>query len=152
MPNVGRPPKPVEQKRKTGNPGRRKLPDEQQVIPLRAITAIPEPPRPLFEYGRTLWDRVWAAGASWISPDFDLELLLMVCEQTDERIRLRASVWNQNRADERRALRALEQQIVNNMSKLGFSPTDRSRLGIAEVKIQSKLEMLRDMKNKRANG
>jgi hypothetical protein len=38
------------------------------------------------------------------------------------------------------------------MSKLGFSPTDRSRLGIAEVKIQSKLEMLRDLKNKRANG
>lgn len=149
MANMGRPPKPIEQKRRTGNPGKRALPDQTAVIPLRAATTTPEPPRQLFEFGRQLWDRVWQAGAAWISPDFDIELLLIVCEQTDERIRLRASVWNNNRADERRALRTLESQIVDNMSKLGFSPTDRSRLGIAEVKIKSKLQELQELRDKR---
>jgi hypothetical protein len=32
--------------------------------------------------------------------------------------------------------------IVANLSLLGFSPTDRVRLGIAEVKKQSRLEEL----------
>ena len=151
MANMGRPPKPTEQKRLIGNPGGRKLPDQAEIILLPAIDQIPEPPRQLFEYGRQLWDRAWSAGATWISPNFDLELLLIVCEQTDERIRLRAAVWNNNRADERRALRSLEQQIVDNMSKLGFTPTDRSRLGVAEVKIKSKLQALQELKDKRGN-
>ena len=65
---------------------------------------------------------------------------MMTCEQIDERIKLRASVWNNNRSDERKALRALDKEIVNNLSLLGFSPSDRTRLGVAEVKKQSKLE------------
>jgi hypothetical protein len=50
---------------------------------------------------------------------------------------------NNNRPDERKALRDLDRQLVANLSLLGFTPTDRSRLGVAEVKRQSKLEELR---------
>jgi hypothetical protein len=50
---------------------------------------------------------------------------------------------------ERRGLRELDRQIVSNLSLLGFSPADRSRLGVAEVKAQSKLEKIMAMRNAR---
>jgi hypothetical protein len=82
-------------------------------------------------------------GQTWISPSTDVDLLLMTCELLDERSQLRAQVMNNNRPDERKALRDLDRQLVANLSLLGFTPTDRSRLGVAEVKRQSKLEELR---------
>jgi len=139
----GRPPKPIEQKRLTGNPGKRPLPEKGNLVLLPAVSNIPEPTRPLCEFGRELWDRVWTMGHTWISYSTDLDLLLITCEQIDERVKLRTKVWNDGRPDERKALRQLERQIVENLSLLGFTPTDRSRLGIAEVKKMSKLEELR---------
>jgi hypothetical protein len=148
MAQMGRPPKPVEQKRLLGNPGRRPLPEPSTVQQLEPIKNIPEPPRQLFEAGQELWNRVWGNGLTWISPHSDIELLLMTCEQIDERIKLRTSVWNNNRSDERKALRALDKEIVSNLSLLGFSPADRTRLGVAEVKKLSKLE---ELMTKKAN-
>lgn len=147
MAQRGRPPKPVEQKRAIGNPGKRPLPDSQAIVALPAASSIPEPSRQLFQFGRDLWDRAWRMGNLWISPDTDIELLLIVCEQLDERAKLRTSVWNSGRIDERKALRSLEKQIVENLSLLGFTPTDRSRLGIAEVKKMSKIAELKAMRN-----
>lgn len=144
MAQRGRPPKPVEVKRMLGNPGKRPLPETSNIVLLPAINEIPEPNRKLFEFGRELWDRVWTMGHTWLSYSTDLDLLLIVCEQLDERAKLRAKVWNDGRNDERKALRSLEKQIVENLSLLGFTPTDRSRLGIAEVKKLSKLEALRE--------
>lgn len=149
MAQMGRPPKPVEQKRLLGNPGRRPLPEPSTLQQLEPIKNIPEPPRQLFEAGQQLWDRVWESGLTWISPHSDIELLMMTCEQIDERIKLRTSVWNNNRSDERKALRALDKEIVNNLSLLGFSPSERTRLGVAEVKKQSKLEELMARKAQR---
>jgi hypothetical protein len=82
-------------------------------------------------------------GQTWLSPSTDIELLLMTCEMIDERWNLRIKVLQDNRPEERRGLRELDKQIVNNLSLLGFTPTDRSRLGVAEVKRVSKLEELR---------
>jgi hypothetical protein len=73
----------------------------------------------------------------------------MVCEQMDERAKLRTQVWNEGKNDERKALRMLERAIVDNLSLLGFTPTDRSRLGVAEVKKQTKLEELLARKSQR---
>lgn len=148
MATMGRPPVPIEQKRLLGNPGRRPLPESSTLQQLEPIKNIPEPPRQLFEAGQELWNRVWENGLSWISPHSDIELLLMTCEQIDERIKLRTSVWNNNRSDERKALRALDKEIVSNLSLLGFSPADRTRLGVAEVKKLSKLE---EILTKKAN-
>jgi phage terminase small subunit len=134
---MGRPPVPIEQKRLLGNPGRRPLPEPENLQQLERVKKVPEPPRQLFEAGQALWNRVWESGLNWISPHSDLELLIMTCEQIDERVRLRTSVWNNNRSDERKALRALDREIVNNLSLLGFTPADRTRLGVAEVKNQN---------------
>jgi hypothetical protein len=144
MSRMGRPPKPIEQKRLTGNPGKRALPKEGSLVLLPSMYEIPEPPRPLVTTAaKELWERTWSMGQTWLSPSTDIELLLMTCEMIDERWNLRIKVLQDNRPEERRGLRELEKQIVNNLSLLGFTPTDRSRLGVAEVKRVSKLEELR---------
>jgi hypothetical protein len=141
---MGRPPKPIEQKRLTGNPGKRALPKEGSLVLLPSLYEVPEPPRPLVtSAAKELWERTWSMGQTWLSPSTDIELLLMTCEMIDERWNLRIKVLQDNRPEERRGLRELEKQIVNNLSLLGFTPTDRSRLGVAEVKRVSKLEELR---------
>lgn len=142
MAQMGRPPKPVEQKRLTGNPGKRKLPNEGEIVLLPAATEIPEPSRPLMKYGREVWDTVWNVGVNWISPNTDVELLLMTCEMVDERWNLRVKVMQTDDPKLRRGLRELDRIIIGNLSLLGFTPADRTRLGWAEVKTQSKLEML----------
>lgn len=139
---AGRPAKPVEQKRALGNPGKRALPDENTVQLIPAIDSIPEPSRPLLKYGTELWNRIWGMGATWVSSTSDYELLLMTCELVDERWNLRIQVMQAGDPKMRRGLRELDRQIVANLSLLGFTPSDRSRLGVAEVKARSKLEEL----------
>lgn len=146
---AGRPSKPTEQKRLLGNPGRRPLPDQGAMQLLPAITEIPEPSRPLLKYGRELWDKVWQQGLNWISPNTDFEILLMTCEMIDERWNLRVKVMQTDDVRMRRGLRELDRQIISNLSLLGFTPSDRSRLGVAEVKAMSKLEELMARKEKR---
>lgn len=137
---AGRPAKPIEQKRMLGNPGKRALPSSSEVIVMDQTLEAPEPPRPLLKYGRDLWDRVWGMGATWVSQKTDIELLMMTCEMVDERWNLRVNVMQTNDARLRRGLRELDRQIVSNLSLLGFTPSDRSRLGVAEVKAKSKLQ------------
>ena len=143
MATRGRPPKPIEQKRLTGNPGKRALPDKANLVALPSAYGIPEPSRPLGGAGTELWDRIWGMGQTWLSPLTDIEILLMTCELLDERRNLRINVIRDARPDERKALREIDRQLVANLSLLGFTPTDRSRLGVAEVKRQSKLEELK---------
>jgi hypothetical protein len=148
---AGRPSKPTEIKRKLGNPGRRPLPDTSVVQYLEQTVSIPDPARPLLKYGKEFWDKVWGSGLSWISANTDAELLLMTCELVDERWNLRVRVMQSNDWRERRALRELDDRIIRNLSLLGFTPADRSKLGVAEVKAISKMEALKrraDERNK----
>jgi hypothetical protein len=149
MAQVGRPPKPLEVKRAEGNPGKRALPKEGNLVILPQANGIPEPARPLLKYGQELWDRIWGMGQSWISPTTDIELVLMTAEMVDERWNLRVKVMSNDDPRLRRGLRELDKQIVSNLADLGFSPTARMRLGIAEVKKQSKLEELMARRNDR---
>lgn len=139
---AGRPPKPIEMKRQEGNPGKRKLPDEKNIVLMQQVDTIPEPTRPLLKYGTELWERIWGMGATWISDKTDIELLMMTCEMIDERWNLRIKVMQSDDAKLRRGLRELDKQIVSSLSLLGFTPADRARLGWAEVKAKSKLEEL----------
>jgi len=139
---AGRPTKPIEQKRLLGNPGKRALPEQSAIMLIPQARETPEPARPLLKYGQELWKRVWESGINWISPNTDLEILLMTCELIDERWNLRVRVMTDNNPKDRRGLRELDKQIVSNLGLLGFTPSDRSRLGVAEVKKMSKLEEL----------
>jgi len=42
----------------------------------------------------------------------------------------------------RAALRALDRQLVSNLSLLGFTPSDRARLGLVKVKERTMLDGL----------
>ena len=140
---MGRPAKPIEQKRLIGNPGKRPLPAESATIALPG--GYVEPLRPLGEAGRNLWDAIYRKGELWISSRTDTEFLQMVCEQQDRRL------WLMERAQAEpenwrlfRQLHDLEVMIANNMGRLGLTPADRTKLAYAEVKARSKLEQLQD--------
>ena len=70
----------------------------------------------------------------------------MTCELVDERWNLRVKVMQNDDSRMRRGLRDLDRLIIGNLSLLGFTPSDRSRLGVAEVKAQSKYQQLMEMK------
>lgn len=136
MPNH---PVPLERKRRLGNPGHRPLPSQLDMMSLPAGT-IP-PLRPLGPAGLKLWSDVFSAGETWISPQSDTQLLQMVCEQIDRRTELLEQL------DEARFERPfhmtildLEKQISSNLGLLGLTPTDRTRMGVAEVQKNNKLE------------
>ena len=144
---AGRPRKPTELKRALGNPGKRALPDTKDIVALPAITQTPQATRPLGSHGREFWDRVWQMGSSWISSNTDYEAMLMTAEMIDERWNLRVKVMTEGQARDRRALRDLDRAIQSQLSLLGLTPADRSRLGVAEVKKLSKIAELRNMRN-----
>lgn len=118
-------------------------------IELHDIAEMPEPLRRIDGDGLDLWNRTWAIGQTWISQDTDVELLQLTCEMVDEREQLRSYVLeNVDAWHERKALRELDKAIVSNLSLLGFTPSDRMRLGVTQVKAKSKLEELME---RRAN-
>ena len=145
MPN---PPKPIEQKRLIGNPGKRALPKQADMIALPAGRV--DPIRPLEYAGQQLWDSVFSNGELWISSRTDIHLLQMTAEQLDRRETLRdALVEEPTENAVLMRLGELEKSIASNLGLLGFTPSDRTRLGLAEVKAQSKLEQLMERKANR---
>jgi len=144
MPN---PAKPVELKRKLGNPGKRAMPGEGELMTIEA--GFREPLRPLGEAGQQLWDEIYLVGGMWISPRSDTQLLQMCCELLDRREILREEfLADPTERKVNMSLLETEKLIQTSLSLLGFTPSDRSRLGLAEVKAKSKLEELMD---RRAN-
>ena len=102
----------------------------------------PDPLRPLGPEGTKMWERIWQAGRAWISPTTDIEQVMMLCETMDERIQLRAVVFRGGEWRDRVALRQLDYQITNMLSLIAFNPVERSRLGLAEVVAQTRIQEL----------
>jgi hypothetical protein len=162
MPRNGRPPKPTELKRLLGNPGKRPLPATMTVIaPVSVADMAASGPTS----GDELTDALLAAGAmAWIGQTDRLGLLAMLRDAWDERRELRRALFDLPPDDldpkaarlwattARKDLRELEKQITTWLSLLGLTPTDRSRLGVAEVKARSTLEKLADRRQLRAAG
>jgi hypothetical protein len=129
---------PLEKKRLLGNPGGRPLPKQGEIMSLEG--GYIEPPRPLEWAGKQLWDSVYAHGELWVSKRTDSHFLLMTCEQLDRRESLRAKMADSDDWHLLKQLNDLERLIAVNLGQLGFTPAERTRLGLAEVKRQSKLE------------
>lgn len=128
--------KPLERKVRTGNPSRRPLPEAAlaQVVGLPSHH-VPEPVRPLGKYGLRMWEQVWQAGAGWLKQQMDVELVQMLCEAIDERLRLVVRLQQQPDAwRDRRALREIDRQVITLLGQIGFTPSERGLLGAGEVK------------------
>lgn len=111
----------------------------------------PSAPQGLKRPGKAAWQRYWTLGAAWLNPTTDLEILTRLCQGYDEREALRkiiraeghmtAGSMGQKVAHPAVAmLRQLESQLTRWESLCGFTPSDRSRLGMAEVQRVSKLD------------
>jgi hypothetical protein len=136
---VPRTAKPLELRLAQGNPGRQPIKTSSDIAPV-AYGRV-EPLRPLEWAGKMMWDSVFAAGELWVSSQTDTQLLQLVCEQLDRKVRLES--WIVEHPDEWhmfKQLNDLERLIQSNLSLLGFTPSDRTRLGLVSVKTKSKLQ------------
>ena len=144
----GPPPKPNEVKRRNGNPGKKKLPVLANVIALPQISSAPIH---LSDTGKKLWLEI-SEMAPWIATT-DGKLLIELCEKMDKKYELREKLAASDYVlytDKGYAyanplfsmLNTVEGDIVKLLSLLGLTPADRSKLGVAEVKVRGKLEEL----------
>lgn len=147
-------PKPNELKRKQGNPGGRKLPELAQVT---ALNPVSDAPVHLSDSARDLWNEL-RAKASWIA-ESDRPLLQLLCEKYDRRALLIANLESSDSVlftDKGYAyanplvgmITTIESEIFKILSSLGLTPSDRSKLGVAEVKRMSALDELVARKNR----
>lgn len=140
-------PKPAELKILQGNPGKRALPKNDALAPLEY--GYVEPLRELNPVGRAFWDSIFGAGEMWISVRTDTALVQLVCELMDRRELLReAFIDDPVSRPVNMSLLETEKQIISGLSLLGFSPADRTRLGLVSAKTKSKLEELLSKKSR----
>lgn len=132
---VGRPPKPIEQKRRLGNPGKRPLP-----VPLTVLEPVPDAAIPTDALGQALRD---AGAPAWLGQT-DMPILTLAQRLADDADRLRRALDDEFNKDVHAAYVATLKEYRACLIELGLGPTARSRLGVAEVKARSKLEELMD--------
>jgi P27 family predicted phage terminase small subunit len=154
----GRPPKPIEKIRVNARNSTTKSDGRELAIPQHEMARqvlIPVCPDELGDRGLTEWDKIWSAGY-WLSDEQDYHWVSMICTAYDEieeyRLIIRGEgitvdgphgsmVAHPLIAEIRRA----QNQIMKCLSILGFSPTDRARLSLGEVK---KANLLADLNGK----
>lgn len=144
---MGRPPKPLEQKRRTGrslgrDTGGRKLPAPSNVVALQPADGVPDYPEGLGLDGQRFWRRAWNAALTWIAPGTDAEQIEEAAHLADDVAAARKRYRATTDPADMRALVAASKQFTEALSALGFNPTARSRLGVAEVKRATALEQL----------
>ena len=147
--------KPTELARKQGNPGKR------PIKTLALVTTIPRAgliaPVHLSPDRQKLWVEL-REHAFWISGTDESNLLLL-CEKLDRRAELQAKLQDTDYVlytDRGYAyanplvgmLSTIETEITKQFSLLGLTPTDRSRLGVAEVKAMTALDRLIEERKK----
>jgi hypothetical protein len=139
----GRPPKPVEAHKRAGTfRADRHGGSAEVVVALPMAAGVPEPPAELMLAGRSLWGRAWASAITWLSPDSDLDAVVLACSLADDLALARERYRATRDPADARAVVALSKEFTVALSDLGFNPTARARLGVAEVKRVSALDEL----------
>jgi len=141
-------PKPLEEKKRLGNLGKKgPLPNPITIIkPVEAAVAKAEGP----QTGAELFDALMAAGAgSWIGESDALALLRMVTDAWDERATLREVIAEKGYTQpdykkgtdvarpEVAMLRELERNLTSWLAQLGLNPAARGQLGLAQVQAKA---------------
>jgi P27 family predicted phage terminase small subunit len=152
----GRPAKPVERHRDAGTG--RNLPNAP--MPNEGLSGtdgskLPSLPESLGSHGTELWAHVWTAGKSWLAIESDRTIVTLLCNAFDEHeeIREKLATGEYERVYVHAngspvttpwvtQLKELRTQMTTWLSQIGFSPSDRSRLGLAEVRVRDQLDEL----------
>lgn len=138
----------MEQKRRVGrtpstDSGGRPLPALASVVALPMADGVPDLPAAVGLDGRRLWDRIWQNGITWISPQSDMEAAEQACRLADDLATSRERYRATRDPSDGRMVATFVRELANALSDLGFNPTARARLGVAEVTRVSKLDALR---------
>lgn len=151
---AGRPQKPLEQKRLTGrtpdtDSGGR--PIGKTLTLVEKTTTVPEQPEGLRARGQVEWAKIWESGSAWLHPDQDYPWIEQIARAWDDIETFRAVVEHDGLVQTGSQgqpvahpliaeIRRCEDTIRKCLSVIGFSPSDRARLGLAELQRQSKLQ------------
>ena len=136
MARTGRPPKPLEQHKRTGTWNATRHGKRQGA----AIAAVePVASEPYEHDAAQVFEEIMATGSPWLARTDSIRLA-MLRQSLEERARLLPVAESSTEA--RKQLRDLNKEISEWLSLLGFDPTARARLGLAEVKAASTLEKL----------
>jgi P27 family predicted phage terminase small subunit len=137
----------LEETRRLANPGHRALPKPAKTFPVAALSLTP--PRGLGAPGKKLWRHV--AALPWVGAS-DAAALLLLCELADQAQALRDDLKAHGATYECRgrrymhpavaALHEATKQLTSGLSAFGLTPSDRSRLNLAERKPESTFELL----------
>ena len=142
MARTGRPPKPLEQHKRTGTWNATRHGKRQGA----AIAAVePVASEPYEHDAAQVFEEIMATGSPWLARTDSIRLA-MLRQSLEERARLLPVAESSTEA--RKQLRDLNKEISEWLSLLGFDPTARARLGLAEVKAASTLEKLQAKRQK----
>jgi P27 family predicted phage terminase small subunit len=112
----------------------------------------PAPPEDLGQDGQGLWELVWRDGSGWLARA-DVPLVSLLCEAADERERWLALVAKEGSTFRTAKgyvgihpavsqVRQVSREMLTILGLLGFTPSDRARLGLAEVRRMTHLSEL----------
>lgn len=107
---------------------------------------VPDMPVDFGLDAKRLWERAWGVAITWLSPDSDMDAVEQACRLADDLGIARERYRVTRDPADLRALVAVQKLMHEALSTLGFDPTARSRLGLAEVRRVSKLDELRRSK------
>ncbi len=110
---------------------------------------IPPTPAYLQAEGAKLWERAWAYAITWLSPDSDMQAVEAACRLADANVAAQNKFMATLEAADARAFTAVNKAFRESLAALGFDPTSRSRLGVAEVQKASALDELIARREKR---
>ena len=127
---MANPPKPLEVRRKQGNPGKRAFPHLVEIA--AAPQRTPSPPSTLKQSGKRPWKQLWVAGRIWLGPS-DEPAVRLACEQADEVTSLRRMATSLK--DPMKRLQYAQKLLMQSLSSLGFTPTARARLGLVVAQV-----------------
>jgi P27 family predicted phage terminase small subunit len=125
------------------------------------VATIPRRPTGLGDRGRREWPKIWAAGADWLNTEQDYPWIEQIARAWDDiagyRKLIKADGLVQTGSQGQPVahpliaeVRRCEDTIRKCLSVIGFSPSDRARLGLAQAKTASKLDELAAKRDARA--
>ena len=158
---------PTERHRAKGNTAKKKLPpvpDTNTSLVNVSLDHVPVAPEWCDDYGAAVWQSVWLAGRRHLSEQHDAILIGLLVERLQDRRTIRD--WLGDHPENRwyvtangqvvthPAVKQIEQidaQVTGWLSMLGFSPSDRARLGLAEIRVANELDEFRRRKDAATN-
>ena len=134
-------------------------PMPESALALVDLSVIPEPPASLGQVGVAYWGILWTAGRRHLSELHDTPLMSRLCSNFDKIAELEN--WLGSDVERRwytspngqivthPAVKQIDQMDAQNtawMSLMGFTPSDRARLGLAEIRVANELDQFRKRK------